>query len=437
MGLRGTLFAQAIQSLSRDSFMAFKSYQVALLSEHASPLGSTGSTGGVDAGGQNVYVDQVARSLAALGHRVDVFTRRDDATLPSCVDMAPGVRVFHLDAGPPEFVPKEKLLPYMLSFTAGAHRLFERQIPYQVVHANFFMSGLVGLALRRRFQVPLVTAFDALGVVRREHQGEQDSFASDRIAIERALVRHSNRLIAECPQDALDLQRLYGVDPRRITSVACGVDTSMFRPGDKKTARERLGLPADEFIVLQLRGFVSCKGIDNMVRAMAHLPSDVKARLVVVGGESYKPNEKLTPDIKRLRGIAREAQVSDRLQFVGARGRHQLRDWYVAADVFVTTPSYESFGITPLEAMACATPVVGSAVGNIQHMVVDGITGYLVPPHDPIALGQKLMELHRQPALAQQMGLQGMRRVRQLFTWDRVAIQLDSLYTQLSEVLAA
>ena len=402
--------------------------RIALISEHASPLALAG---GVDAGGQNVYVAHVARALASAGHRVDVLTRRDDPALPAAVDMRRGVRVLHMDAGPPEFVPKETLMSHMPAFAEAARRLFTRSQPYDVLHANFFMSGWVGLALKQRFGVPLVTTFHALGLVRREHQGDADHFPPERITIERALVRDSDRLIAECPQDEADLLRLYEASPSRITSVPGGVDTEAFRPGDKQQARQRLGLDANEFIVLQLGRLVPRKGIDNVVRAMALLPATLPARLVVVGGGSTRPDEKLTPEIGRLLRLAAELGVAERVQFMGRRERFELRDWYVAADVFVTTPWYEPFGITPLEAMACGTPVVGSNVGGVQYTVVDGVTGFLVPPRDPARLAEKLIRLHANRALSSALGRAGVHRVRTMFTWDNVAQRLTRVYQRM------
>ena len=426
--------------------------RIALISEHASPLALAG---GVDAGGQNVYVAHVARGLAAAGHQVDVMTRRDDPTLPATVDLQPGVRVLHLDAGPPRFVPKEELLQHMPAFTAAARhcmargapgarydvrpvmhsaapvRAALRHAPYDVLHANFFMSGWAGLALRQHFGVPLVTTFHALGLVRREHQREADRFPPERIAIERTLAQTSDRVIAACPQDQSDLQRLYGAAQERIAQVPCGVDIQALRPGCRAQARQRLGLPADEFIVLQLGRLVPRKGIDNVVRALAvlrGLDPMVQSRLVVVGGGSREPDEAVTPEIGRLRRLAQSLGVATQVQFAGRRERDELRDWYLAADVFVTTPWYEPFGITPLEAMACGTPVIGSAVGGVRHTVLDGVTGYLVPPRDPVRLATRLRELQRNPQLAAALGRAGVQRVRAQFTWDQVALRLAHEY---------
>jgi D-inositol-3-phosphate glycosyltransferase len=407
--------------------MKAKRLRIALISARASPLALAG---GVEAGGQDVYVTHVAGGLADLGHEVDVLTRRDHADLPACVALRPGVKVRHLDAGPPRFVPRALLLPHMPAFTEAVHGLFEAQGPYDVVHANCFLSGLAGLAMRRRFGVPLVTTFHALDLARHGCPGTADGSARERAAIERSLVRHSDRLVAGCPQGEADLQRLYGVRPERIATVPCGVDTEAFRPGDRRKARQRLGLPPDGFIALHLGRLAPRKCIETAVRAMALLPPSMQARLMVLGGESTGPGQGQSPQTVRLHAVAREAGVAERLHLVGRRERHELRDWYVAADVFVTTPWHEPLGMASLEAMACGTPVVGSAVGGLLHTVEDGFTGYLVPPHDPAALADKLHRLWRQPALASAMGRAGVGRSRGLFNWCQTALQLAEVYRE-------
>ena len=402
--------------------------RIALISEHASPLAALG---GVDAGGQNIYVAQVAQCLVDEGHTVDVFTRRDDEGLSPVVYVKPGLRVLHIPAGPAHFVPKEQLLQYMPEFAEACIRLCNAGLHYDVVHANFFMSGWVALELKRRLGMPFVMTFHALGLVRREHQREADAFPAERIDIERLLVGEADAIIAECPQDQQDLQRLYGADPAKMTMVPCGFDPQEFAPMSRVEAREQLGLDLDEFIVLQLGRMVPRKGIENVVRAMALLPREINPRLLVVGGESDAPDPASTPEIRRLQGIGRSLGVDDIITFTGRKQRDQLRAYYCAANVFVSTPWYEPFGITPLEAMACGTPVIGSAVGGIQYSVADGLTGYLVPPHDPKALAEHLVYLQAHPALSRALGLAGVRRAQTMFTWDQVAQQIAATYRGL------
>jgi len=407
--------------------------KIAIVSEHASPLSAVG---GVDSGGQNIYVAHVARQLKQGGHQVDVFTRRDRALLPAVVDMD-GVRVIHVPAGPPLQLPKEQLLPYMGEFADFLIGFFRRErSPYHVIHANFFMSGLAGLKVKRVLGTPLVTTFHALGRVRRIHQGSNDGFPDERFAIEDELVRHSDVIIAECPQDEADLIDLYGADRERIEIVPCGFDAEEFNPVSRDAARNALGWPRKAFIVLQLGRIVQRKGIDNVIRGVGELKArhDIDARLYVVGGNSDTPNEIATPEIARLRGVAGQAGVNAATTFVGRRGRSSLREFYSAANVFVTTPWYEPFGITPVEAMACGTPVIGADVGGIRYSVKDGETGWLVPPRDPAALASRLAMLQQDPALARRMGEAGLARAQALFTWRGVAQSLGAIYERVADI---
>jgi D-inositol-3-phosphate glycosyltransferase len=406
------------------------SLRVAIVSEHASPVGRLG---GVDSGGQNVYVAQLAGHLAALGHEVDVFTRRDHARLPDVVPLGPRVRLFHVPAGPACHVRKEALLAYMPAFSAWMRRFYRRRRRYDIVHANFFMSGLVAADLKGAFGVPFAVTFHALGRVRRLYQQGADGFSDERFAIEDRVVAEADRIVAECPQDAEDLLRLYGADPARLTMVPCGVDPEEFFPMPKCAARAELGLPERGPILLQLGRMVPRKGVDTAIRAVASLRRDhgASAHLVVVGGESDTPDPAATPEIGRLAAVAREAGVERQVTFTGRRPTGRLRTYYAAADVFVTTPWYEPFGITPLEAMACARPVVGSDVGGIRYTVIDGETGFLVPPRDPDAVADRVARLLRDPALAWRFGLRGLARVRAHFTWRDVARQMEAMYASV------
>ena len=405
--------------------------RIALISEHASPLASLGGT---DFGGQNVYVAQLAQNLAALGLAVDVFTRRDSPELPRIVRCPSGIRVIHVPAGPAAFVPKEELLPHMEEFTSFLlNWRQQRGVRYDLYHANFWMSGLVAAELKRATGAPFVVTFHALGRVRRRYQGSADGFPDQRIDIERQIIAEADCVIAECPQDEEDLLCLYDADPTRLRIVPCGVDSTRFSPLPKATARAALGLPPDQRILLQLGRLVPRKGIDNVIRGFAALRAahDVDATLLIVGGESDEPDPVRTPEIGRLQGIAREAGVADHVVFVGRRGRDVLKYYYSAADIFVTTPWYEPFGITPLEAMACGTPVIGANVGGIKFTVRDGETGYLVPPNDPMAVAERIAHLYRYPQLLRALSARAIQRVHDCFSWTNVARAIARLYDDL------
>jgi D-inositol-3-phosphate glycosyltransferase len=406
------------------------SRKIAIISEHASPIATLG---GADGGGQNVYVAHIARQLAKRGHSVDIFTRRDDPYKAPVVSLAPNLRVIHVPAGPAGCVPKEELLPHMDEF---CRRIVECCRPaaarYDVTHANFFMSGLASLALKEAYGTPFVVTFHALGKIRRLYQGSADRFPVERIPIEERLVLEADSLIAECPQDRLDLLDHYQAESDRIDLVPCGFDAKELSPGHA-SLRDELGIADGEFVVLQLGRLVPRKGIDNVIRGIAALKQrhSIIAKLLIVGGDSWVPDGVRTPEIARLRDIAVREGVVDQVIFIGSRPRNELGRYYSAADVFVTTPWYEPFGITPLEAMACGCPVIGSAVGGIQYSVVDGVTGYLVPPNDAAALAERLAHLHNHPHLRETLGNAGVARVHSMFTWKGVAAQLDSIYARV------
>jgi glycosyltransferase involved in cell wall biosynthesis len=292
------------------------------------------------------------------------------------------------------------------------------------------MSGMVALQMKRALAVPFAITFHALGRVRRKYQGANDGFDDSRFAIEEQLMHEADAIVAECAQDERDMMSLYGAERDRIACVPCGFDPAEFWP--VPGARAALGIDAGEFVVLQLGRMVERKGVDNVINAVALLERvhAIRARLYVVGGNTPQPDPDATPELGRLMALARAQGVSERVCFTGSRPRDALRTFYSAADVFVTTPWYEPFGITPLEAMACARPVVGTAVGGLKSTIAHGKTGYLVAPRDPAALAERLAALQRNPALARRMGLAGRRRVSSHYTWTSVVDRLAVVYDQ-------
>ncbi len=403
--------------------------RIALISEHASPLAVLG---GVDAGGQNVYVGQLARHLVQIGYDVDVFTRRDGEALPEVAEWVDGVRIVNVPAGPPEPIAKERLLPLMDDFAANVIGFCRRQPePYDLVHANFWMSGLVACEVKRVLGIPFVITFHALGRVRRAHQGDADTFPDERFAIEERVIRECDQIVAECPQEEEDLIRFYNADPAKISIIPAGFDPGEFCPMSKELARAALGL-SDEWTVLHVGRMVPRKGVDNTIRGFARMlaRSGVGGRLIVVGGDPTDDGRE-APEIARLRRVAVEEGVADRVTFAGPVGRDRLKYYYGAADVFVTTPWYEPFGITPLEAMACGTPVVGSNVGGIKFSVRDGECGYLVAPNQPDMLAERLAHLYRHPRLVSVFRRQAINRANDLFTWRNVTNEMAALYERL------
>jgi D-inositol-3-phosphate glycosyltransferase len=401
---------------------------VAIISEHASPLADLG---GVDSGGQNVYVAHIARNLARLGYQVDIFTRRDSVSLPEVYNWTDGVRVIHVPAGPAEYVRKEELLGHMEAFSEYMIAFIRRQgKPYDLIHANFWMSGLVAADIKAALGIPFVVTFHALGYVRRQYQGKDDGFPDQRFEAEQRIVQEADGIIAECPQDRDDLLMYYSAERDRIREIPCGFDPHELWPINKRAAAREVGLSGNEWIVLQLGRMVPRKGVDTAICGFAEMQRRLRApaRMLVVGGASREPDPIITPEIGRLQSIAEEEGVLDQITFSGRRSREELKYYYSAADVFVSTPWYEPFGITPVEAMACGTPVIGARVGGIKHTVLDGETGYLVAPKDPQEIARKLIELYQDPVKQERFRQQAIRRVNDLFTWRKVTESLAIFY---------
>lgn len=411
-------------------------HRVAMISEHASPVALLG---GVDAGGQNVYVDAVSRGVAALGYETDVFTVRDNPDQPKVIAWADGVRVISLPAGPVSPRAKDALWPHMPAFRDAIIQFARAENrTYDLIHGNFWMSGWVAAELGLRWSVPVAQIFHATGITKLREQGAADSSPAERIAIERDVVRTVDRLIAQCPAEEEELLQEYGAHRRRVRLIPSAVDTDRFHPVEETVARKMLGIAPDARVIVYVGRVIPRKDVRNIVEALALLKQAWQATgetrlpaLIVVGGESEHPDPKVTPEIGVLQALAEELDVSNMVQFAGRRQPDELHLWYSAADVAVTTPWYEPFGLTPLEAMACGTPVVGSRVGGIGYTVVDGKTGFLVPPRDPGALCNRLMRLLADPPLRERMGSAGRTRVLRDFTWQQVAARTAALYQEL------
>jgi glycosyltransferase involved in cell wall biosynthesis len=391
--------------------------KIAMVSEHASPLAIIG---GVDAGGQNVHVAALSLALAGRGHEVTVYTRRDNPILPSRVVMAERVVVENVDAGPPAMVAKDALPPYMPAFADWLSRTWREHRP-DLVHAHFWMSGKAAIEAARPLRIPLTQTFHALGAVKRRHQGLKDTSPPERESTERLLVRDADQIIATCTDEVLELLRL-GADRRRIRIVPCGVDLDLFSPDG------RWEQPSSRpFRILVVSRLVERKGIDDVIRALPALP---ETELIIAGGP-HRHQLDNDPEAVRLRDLASSLGVLDRVEFRGGVPREAIPALMRAADVVVSVPWYEPFGIVPVEAMACGVPVVASAVGGQIDTVVDGVTGLHVSPREPAQVVGAVRQLQADPALRRRLGRAGATRARALFGHDRIASETARAYELL------
>lgn len=396
--------------------------RIAMISEHASPLAALG---GEDAGGQNTHVAELSEALATAGHDVRVYTRRDNTDLPTMVRTLADVTVVHVPAGPPEPIPKDALLPYMKEFSTWlVGRWRGEEWTPDVIHAHFWMSGLAGIGAGRQIGVPVVQTYHALGTVKRRHQGAADTSPPRRIGYERALGRAVDRVVAQSQDEVRELIRM-GVPRSAMVVVPSGVNNGTFSPAGPVAPRD-----PGRARILTVGRLVERKGFQDLIRAMPLIPD---AECVVVGGP---PADQLDddPQAQRLLALARDNKVADRVRLVGAVPREEMPRWYRSADVLVAAPWYEPFGLTPLEAMACGVPVVGSAVGGLTDTVVEGGTGDLVPPRDPGALGTAVRALLADRMRRFAYASAALERARQYYSWERAADQLGAVYAAVSGV---
>jgi D-inositol-3-phosphate glycosyltransferase len=394
-----------------------------MVSEHASPLAVLG---GDDAGGQNVHVAALSEALVHRGHDVTVPTRWDDPAQPQRQRLPGGTSVLHVPAGPRSPVPKDELLPYIPEMADWLAREWADRPP-DVVHAHFWMSGLATLLACRQLAargrpVPVTAVtFHALGRVKRRHLGDLDPSPPERIEVERRVAREADAVIATCRDEVAELLD-DGADPARLHVVPCGVELERFGPLGPRSGPWRPGTVR----LLSVGRLVERKGVETLVDALALLP---EAELVVAGGPSA-PDLVGDPHVRRLRAAAERAGVLPRLHVLGRVPHDQAAELMRAADLVLTVPWYEPFGIVPLEAMACGTPVVASAVGGMLDTVVEGVSGVLVPPRDPVAVADAVRRLLADPAALARLGVSAANAVSARYSWAAVAEATEHVYRE-------
>ncbi|MEU1891910.1 D-inositol-3-phosphate glycosyltransferase [Streptomyces pristinaespiralis] len=406
-----------------------KPRRVAMLSVHTSPLHQPG-TG--DAGGMNVYIVELAKRLAAINVEVEIFTRASAGGLPPAVELAPGVLVRHVDAGPYEGLAKEDLPPQLCAFTHGVMQAWAARRPghYDLVHSHYWLSGHVGWLAAERWGVPLVHAMHTMAKVKNAALAEGDTpEPATRVIGETQIVNAADRLIANTAGEADELARFYDADPAKIAVVHPGVNLDLFRPADgRAAARARLGLPQEAFIPLFAGRIQPLKAPDILLRAVATLlerePSlRRRIHVPVVGGPSGSGLAK--PE--GLQKLAARLGIADVVHFRPPVGQEQLADWFRAASVLVM-PSYsESFGLVAIEAQAAGTPVVAASVGGLPVAVRDERTGFLVPGHDPAHYADVLAGFVRDPSRTERMGAAAARHA-QSFGWGAAASATADVY---------
>ena len=387
---------------------------------HTSPLDQPGAG---DAGGMNIYVAEGAKRMAAMGVKVDIFTRRNHADLPDTVELAPGVTVRHLDAGPVEGVTKEELPQYIPALARQFTSALEGTTAYDVIHSHYWISGEVGIPASKKLGIPLIHTMHTMAKVKNLNLAEDESpEPGSRVRGEMEVVESAQGLIANTDAEAASLVSLYSACPDLVHVVTPGVDLYTFTAGAGRAhARELLNIPADAHVITFVGRIQPHKGPGLLIRATAEMLSHsphLRSKLIVfvIGGVSGAG----TAEVEKLKEMVKWSGISDVVRFMPPMSRDELPDWYRAADL-VCVPSYsESFGLVALESQACGTPVVATAVGGLRTAVADGISGVLVDGHDPRAWSSVLARLLAEPQRRVLLSMGAIEHASH-FGWDATA----------------
>jgi len=393
---------------------------LAVISLHTSPLAQPGSG---DSGGMNVYVRELVSALAQAGVGCTVYVRRWDDELPDVVDVEPGFRVVHVRAGPSDLA-KEALPEIVDEFAEGTLASIVDQGNVDALHANYWLSGVVGHSIKHRLDLPLVSTFHTLARVKAE---TGDPEPQRRIDAEADVIRCSDAILANSAAEATQLVELYGAPAERIEIVPPGVDHAFFAPGDRRGARRALGLDPDRPTLLFVGRIQPLKGLPIAVAALGEMARR-DAQFVVVGGPSGLSGE---VELEKTRAMIDELGLGARVQFVEPQPHHLLSTYYRAADVCVVPSRSESFGLVALEAAACGTPVVAAAVGGLLTLVNEGRTGFLVDSRDPREYAAYIDRILDDEALAARLSIAAAERAR-TYTWSTTAGRLRRLYADLT-----
>jgi len=393
--------------------------RVAVLSLHTSPLAQPGVG---DGGGMNVYVRELTSSLARLGVECTTYTRAWKPGLPEVVDIEPNHRLVHVRAGDFD-LPKERLVDVVPEFTDTVSHHIRTHAPAQVVHANYWLSGLSGHLIKHDLNLPLITTFHTLARVKTLYG---DTESREREAVESSIIGCSDAIFVSCREERDLFRSLYGNSPGTVDVITPGVDRAYFSPGSRSVARSALSLGSQP-VLLFVGRIQPLKGLDVAVETLAALGRS-DATLLVVGGASGTEG---ATELARVNALADSLGVSGQIRFVEPQPHHLLATYYRAADVVLVPSRSESFGLVALEASACGTPVVATAVGGLLSLVEDGVNGYLVPERDGHLFAKRVAQILADAQLARAMGVSAVRRSA-AYSWRGAAVRMRRVVAEFA-----
>lgn len=405
-----------------------------MVSYHTCPLASEE---GKETGGMNVYVLELAKQLARLGHFVDVFTRSSAPENPPIVQVTEHFRVMHIVAGPQSSVPKKSLVNYIPEFVDNVNLFCHNEhAQYDIMHCHYYMSGIAGIELQKSLaepgkKIPIISTFHTLALMKNlVARGELETEDHTRINAELELVKVSASIVAPSESDASYLAYLYDADEQRIAVIPPGVDTTLFEPMDKIKAREIVGASTDEKIVMFVGRIEPLKGIDMLMYAMKmvnHDRPELPLKLYIVGGDISQDVSLWSNELQKLEKLRKLLRIPDLVKFVGQKPQHELVYYYNAADIVVMPSHYESFGMTALEAMTCGVPVITTNVAGISGLIDDRKKDLLTSVNNPLLLASQIEYLLTHPKTHAEISAELKEKVTTL-DWGNVAEQIVEVY---------
>jgi len=409
-----------------------KILKVAMISYHTCPLAVLG---GKNTGGMNVYVHELTRELGRMNIHVDVYTRSQDEHVPHVVhDLGYGNRVVHIPAGAEIPLPKEELACFIDTFVENILEFTgAKGLEYDLIHSHYWMSGIVGLRLRKKWNVPVINMFHTLGEMKNRIAGLGEFEGDYRINGEKEVIENADQIIASTQAEVAQLQWLYEANAESITVVPPGVNTGRFYPIPQDEALEYIGIPKDQKTVLFVGRIEPLKGIDTLLQAISliHMESGcINCQLIIIGGDHPDCSLENSPEMERLQEIRKKLGLGEEVRFLGKKGQKELPYYYSSADVVVVPSNYESFGMVALESMACGTPVIASQVGGLAFLVRDGETGFHVPNNDPRALARKIHELIVNEELRDKMSKNAIAYAEKN-SWKKITAAIVDVYQRL------
>jgi len=397
---------------------------IAIISYHTCPLETLG---GKDTGGMNVYIRDLTKYLGQFGIHADVFTRSQNEHVPHVLhDLGYGNRVVHIPAGPETLRPKKELLGYLDSFVENILDFAEKKhIRYDLIYSHYWLSGLAALKLKKTWDIPVIHMFHTLALLKNKvARSEKDKDGEYRIDGEKKVLSEIDKIIVATTDEKDNLQTLYSSPENIIKIIPPGVDTTHFYPIPLEEAKEFVGIPEAEKMILFVGRIEPLKGIDTLLVAISQLKqADILQRcphyLYIIGGNPDPDQVNLNKEMQRLQDLCRKLGLDDLVLFLGKRDQDSLQYYYSAAEMLVIPSQYESFGLVALESMACGTPVIATQVGGLQHLVQDQETGFVIPNDDPDALEEKITILICKTELREKMS-QNSVSYAQSFSWNTI-----------------